>query len=64
MVIVSINGMSTFLELCEKTGSNICICSCNGNLTAVQKAVTKVQQEETHVISYHFLMKHDSFFCL
>lgn len=62
MVIISTEGKGTFLELCEKTGSSICICSCNGNLTAVQKAVTKVQQEETHVISHHFLIKHDSFF--
>lgn len=64
MVIISIDSKVAFLELCDKTGSNTCICSCNGNLTAVQKAVRKVQQEETHVISHHFLIKHDSFFCL
>lgn len=62
MVIISTDGKTTFFELCEKTGSIIGICSCNGNLTAVQKAVTKVQQEETRVISHRFLIKHDSFF--
>lgn len=58
MIIISIDVKVTFLELIEKTGSNACICSCNGNLTAVQKAVTKVQQEETHAISHHFRIKH------
>lgn len=61
MIIISTDGKAAFLEPCEKPSSNICICSCNGNLTAVQKAVTEVQQEETHVISHHFLIKHNFF---
>lgn len=65
MVTVSTDGKDTVLELFEKTArSNTGICSCKGNPTAVQKAVTKVQQEETHVISHHFLIKHDLYFCL
>lgn len=65
MVTVSSDVKATCLELFEKTaGSNTGICSCKGNLTAAQKAVTKVQQEETRAISHHFLIKHDLYFCL
>lgn len=59
MITVTTDVKATFLELFEKTaGSNAGICARKGNLTAVQKAVTKVQQEETRVISHPFLIKH------
>lgn len=49
-----------FLRLSEKTSSRTHACSCNGNQTAVQTAVTKAQQEEVCVISDHFLIKQDN----